>query len=322
MADCKTLLIYVLGATFRFGLMYSGLFGLSERPELATPLNSYKRLREGIVLWQNNQDPYAGVLFHETPLALKFFTMLFDLMSESCVNIVFVIGDILCAFILGKVADLVAKSLLTQQAKNLGKYHVDAKEDLLIEFEDVMHMSSHVQSVYLLHPYLVASCAAKTTTVYANLLLALVMWSAMRKNMSFACLFLALATYQSFYPVMLLVPLVLLLVPEEEDPKSSHVQDFNTTSIKVVTVFSMCLSMIFYLSYLLMGNSWTFLYSTLGFILAVPELTPNMGLFWYFFTEMFEHFRVFFVCTFQINCFVYVYPLASRLKYQVMYILT
>lgn len=316
MADCKTLLIYLLGATFRFGLMYSGLFGLSERPELATPMNSYKRLREGIVLWQNNQDPYAGVLFHETPLALKFFTVLFDLMSESCVNIVFVIGDILCAFILGKVADLVAKSLLTNQAKNLGKYHVDAKEDLLIESEDVKHMSSHVQSVYLLHPYLVASCAAKTTTVYANLLLALVMWSAMRKNMYFACLFLALATYQSFYPVMLLVPLVLLLVPEEEDPKSSHVQDFNTTSIKVVTVFSMCLAMIFYLSYLLMGNSWTFLYSTLGFILAVPELTPNMGLFWYFFTEMFEHFRVFFVCTFQINCFVYVYPLASRLKYQ------
>ena len=66
-----------------------------------------------------------------------------------------------------------------------------------------------------------------------------------------------------------------------------------------------------------MGNSWTFLESTVGFILAVPELTPNMGLFWYFFTEMFEHFRVFFVCTFQINCFVYVYPLAARLKDQV-----
>lgn len=65
-----------------------------------------------------------------------------------------------------------------------------------------------------------------------------------------------------------------------------------------------------------MGNSWTFLESTVGFILAVPELTPNMGLFWYFFTEMFEHFRVFFVCTFQINCFVYVYPLAARLKDQ------
>ena len=86
----------------------------------------------------------------------------------------------------------------------------------------------------------------------------------------------------------------------------------------VMTTFAITLGTIYYLSYLVMGNSWTFMYSTLGFTLAVPELTPNMGLFWYFFTEMFEHFRVFFVCTFQINCFVYVYPLASRLKNQVL----
>ena len=85
----------------------------------------------------------------------------------------------------------------------------------------------------------------------------------------------------------------------------------------VITIFSIFLGIIYYLSFLWMGDSWTFLDSTVGFILAVPELTPNMGLFWYFFTEMFEHFRVFFVCTFQINCFVYVYPLASRLKNQV-----
>ena len=87
----------------------------------------------------------------------------------------------------------------------------------------------------------------------------------------------------------------------------------------VMTTFAITLGTIYYLSYLVMGNSWTFMYSTLGFTLAVPELTPNMGLFWYFFTEMFEHFRVFFVCTFQINCFVYVYPLASRLKNQVLH---
>ena len=77
-------------------------------------MNSYKRLREGIVLSQNDQDPYAGVLFHETPLALKFFTFLFSLMSESCVNLVFIIGDILTAFVLGKVAELIATNLLSK----------------------------------------------------------------------------------------------------------------------------------------------------------------------------------------------------------------
>lgn len=43
-------------------------------------------------------------------------------------------------------------------------------------------------------------------------------------------------------------------------------------------------------------------------------MTPNIGLFWYFFTEMFEHFRLFFLATFQINAFVYVLPLATKLR--------
>jgi len=49
--------------------------------------------------------------------------------------------------------------------------------------------------------------------------------------------------------------------------------------------------------------------------LSVPDQTPNLGLFWYFFTETFEHFRVFFLCVFQMNAFVYVIPLTIRFRY-------
>lgn len=48
--------------------------------------------------------------------------------------------------------------------------------------------------------------------------------------------------------------------------------------------------------------------------LGVPDQTPNLGLFWYFFTETFEHFRVFFLCVFQINAFIYVLPLTIRFR--------
>lgn len=54
-------------------------------------------------------------------------------------------------------------------------------------------------------------------SVFANLLLALFLWSALKKKLLPACLFLALATYQSFYPVMLLVPLCLMLLPEVQN---------------------------------------------------------------------------------------------------------
>ena len=59
-------------------------------------------------------DSVPGVLFHETPLALSFFTWMSESMNEVCINLVFVFGDILTAFVLGKVAELVATNLLSK----------------------------------------------------------------------------------------------------------------------------------------------------------------------------------------------------------------
>lgn len=58
-----------------------------------------------------------------------------------------------------------------------------------------------------------------------------------------------------------------------------------------------------------MGDVFTFV---LRRRLKVPDLTPNIGLFWYFFTEMFDHFHTFFTYVFQLNPFVYVVPLCLR----------
>ena len=35
--------------------------------------------------------------------------------------------------------------------------------------------------------------------------------------------------------------------------------------------------------------------------LTLPDLTPNPGLWWYFFTEMFDHFRPFFLMVFSVR---------------------
>jgi hypothetical protein len=35
----------------------------------------------------------------------------------------------------------------------------------------------------------------------------------------------------------------------------------------------------------------------------LPDLTPNPGLWWYFFTEMFDHFRPFFLMVFSVCCY-------------------
>ena len=71
---------------------------------------------------------------------------------------------------------------------------------------------------------------------------------------------------------------------------------------------------IFVANYILEDGSLKFIRSTYLFILKVPDLQPNLGLFWYFFTEIFYHFREFFTWIFQLNTFIYLIPLSIRLK--------
>lgn len=48
--------------------------------------------------------------------------------------------------------------------------------------------------------------------------------------------------------------------------------------------------------------------------LAVSDLTPNLGLFWYFFIEMFDQFRPFFLIVFQIHVFIFAVPISIKLR--------
>lgn len=57
------------------------------------------------------------------------------------------------------------------------------------------------------------------------------------------------------------------------------------------------------------GKSWDWVYGTYGVIVQVTDLTPNIGLFWYFFQEVFDHFRSLFCAVLQLNCFFYLAPL-------------
>jgi phosphatidylinositol glycan class U len=46
----------------------------------------------------------------------------------------------------------------------------------------------------------------------------------------------------------------------------------------------------------------------------VDDLSPNMGLWWYFFAEIFEHFRAFFIFVFHAQSILLLVPLTIRLQ--------
>ena len=56
--------------------------------------------------------------------------------------------------------------------------------------------------------------------------------------------------------------------------------------------------------------------------LLLPDLTPNVGLWWYFFIEIFDSFRSFFLVVFQLHLVIYVIPLVLRLHRNPLAIVT
>ena len=56
--------------------------------------------------------------------------------------------------------------------------------------------------------------------------------------------------------------------------------------------------------------------------LLLPDLTPNVGLWWYFFIEIFDSFRSFFLVVFQLHLLIYVAPLCIRLHRHPLSIIT
>lgn len=168
----------------------------------------------------------------------------------------------------------------------------------------------YVSAAYLFNPYIILNCVGLTTTVFTNLLCSIALVSMTRRSVLWSCASIALLTLQGLYPVSLMVPATIYVASTAKNKKISIVMMF--------IVFISILAALFAVSYCIM-ESWSFLWSTIGFILTVPDLRPNIGLYWYFFTEMFEHFRWLFIASFQINVsLLYIVPLALRLRREPM----
>mmetsp|Transcript_303 Transcript_303/g.810 ORF Transcript_303/g.810 Transcript_303/m.810 type:complete len:266 (-) Transcript_303:311-1108(-) len=123
-----------------------------------------------------------------------------------------------------------------------------------------------------------------------------------------ATLCLAFAAHVCPYTAVLLPPFVLLLQQKAGWGYASS-----------VGCFGLWVGLLLYISWCVCG-SWDFLQAVYGFVVTVPDLMPNVGLFWYFFMEIFEHFKPFFLFLFQYHIAVYPIPLAMRLRHRPVYL--
>lgn len=171
---------------------------------------------------------------------------------------------------------------------------------------DLEEIPFYCSLAYLLNPYSILNCVGMTTTIWSNFLLSVMLLAVARKMKLLCLVALALETQKNFYPIILIVPIALSF----SDSSKSR----NFSRLCTVALYFAILASIQYLSFKIMG-SWKFIDSTYGFIIHCRDLTPNIGLFWYFFTEMFDHFRELFLYTFQLNTTIlYLFPLTFTFR--------
>uniref|UniRef100_A0A8C7LXE8 Phosphatidylinositol glycan anchor biosynthesis class U protein n=1 Tax=Oncorhynchus mykiss TaxID=8022 RepID=A0A8C7LXE8_ONCMY len=301
MAAPLTLLL-IVAVTIRAVLFRSSLAELiPERVEVVSPLNAWKRVVEGLALLDLGVSPYAGDVFHETPLIIYFFHFVSDYAEIVFMVMTRLVG---CVFLL--------QFRKQKYALEAERYPLDCLE-LIRTPKEMYYIPLKVAMFYLLNPFTILSCVAKSTCGLNNAVIALFILCTVKGSSLMSAIFLALATYQSIYPLTLFAPALLYLLQRLYIPVNWQRSSFwlFTTQYTFMYLGSLCVMVC--LSFFLL-SSWDFLSSVYGFILSVPDLTPNIGLFWYFFAEMFEHFRLFFICVFQINVFFYTIPLSIKLK--------
>ncbi|CAG9837309.1 unnamed protein product [Diabrotica balteata] len=278
---------------------------IANHVEVSTPLNSWKRVSEGLYLLSLNINPYNGDVLHETPLSLYLYKTSLQLFQGK-VHLIFITLEITTSVVLYYTIKRFAAVIYEEEERNKNTFSKDA-EDNLLKSEKIFRTPYYVLLAYLFNPYTLLNSVGFSTTVFYNFYLSVVLFS-MVYGLPVVCgVFLAMAASVSFYPLVLLLPASFY-----------YKQIFRSTLKTVTCVISFIVASLWIVLVCSdNGNDFSYIRNVYGCILNVPDLQPNIGLFWYFFTEMFEHFRELFIYAFQINTTIlYLVPVSLKFRKQ------
>lgn len=251
---------YFMAGLLRCWLIHLDFWNiLANRVEIATPLNSWKRLIEGVYLYDHKINPYDGDSFHESPIMLLVFHF-FLRNVPYLLPLIFTLLDLITAHLLYRTAKGFVRVIMSCQEKLASSSELaEESKDMLLKETQLEETSEYVLSVYLFNPYSVLNCVGMTTTVVQNLLLAAALCGAANGCGIIACIFLALATHQALYPVLLIVPIAMILAEINNGcNKCSY--------IRTLLAFILSWGFLIYISAYIMDGSYNYVYNTYGFM--------------------------------------------------------
>uniref|UniRef100_A0A915DYB6 Uncharacterized protein n=1 Tax=Ditylenchus dipsaci TaxID=166011 RepID=A0A915DYB6_9BILA len=125
----------------------------------------------------------------------------------------------------------------------------------------------------------------------------------------------ALCYQRPYYPVDFLVSVGQPAQPYYAILLTAVAVRFSNRLWAVCLTSMFSFTILYGVNFAMVKDPWLLFSSTIGFFLRVPDLTPNVGIFWYFFIQIFEHYRLLFLFVFQLNILIYLIPLAATLRW-------
>ncbi|GAA5958404.1 hypothetical protein JCM8115_002456 [Rhodotorula mucilaginosa] len=290
--DGSTAAVLVGGALVRAALAVVATHTGSDVVYFAQPsVTAYTQLKEGYHLatrLDRRLNPYDSGSVHTPPAALALVGPLTQLRSEAASYALWIAVDAVTAWAVARIA----------RRRQRG--------EVLRENGEKIWSPARVAALYMLHPFAIMTTLARSSIAFSNLFLALALDTALRGSLIPAAFLLSLATHFSLYPILLLPPLILL-AHRGGSPAPSSSARLSSAAIEGTVAFGVHQLCLLGWSRWWTG-SWSFLSSVYGVILTISDLKPNIGLAWYFFIEMFDHFRAFFLVVFALHPLLYVAP--------------
>ncbi|EQL01556.1 GPI transamidase subunit PIG-U [Ophiocordyceps sinensis CO18] len=263
-------------------------------------------VQEGLFLYNHNVPPYDGGVYHQAPLLLPLFSLLPDVKAWPIfTSLLYILVDLLSADALIGIAD----------SGEAGQSRLFASPRRARRASGLF-----VAAAFLFNPLTIATCIGRSTSVFTSCAILHAISRAIHGSPLKAMVALSFASYLSMYPLLLAPPLVLLAL-DRQSPKRREGCVIKS-AVKCALAMATCLVVLLAMSFVLTGNSWEFLARTYGIQLTLSDLTPNVGLWWYFFIEMFDSFRAFFLAVFWLHLSSYVGGLTIRIRSQPLVVLT
>lgn len=164
----------IASVIFRLILIYFPRnLNLASRPEVSTPLTSLRHLAEGYWLKQFSMSPYAGSMYHGSPLLLSILGPLTVKRIEGQPNY------LMCSLV-SVVADSTSAMLIRWIGQRLlAAYGQNLRSLGLAElFQGALPSGDVAALVYLWNPFTIVTCLGYNTTPIENLFVILSLYGA------------------------------------------------------------------------------------------------------------------------------------------------